>query len=125
MPLPFPPSRSSLSLMRLLPCVRLSIHSHFQCNEKPLTPHVFAYVYKILYGYVYPYNHTNMFLGCSGRDPGPWHGLGSPMTFRNYEKLEVFQYTWSSYYLRWPTDVEDGRRKFSNGRCGMKIRPAW
>src|SRR6218665_3903180 len=52
-------------------------------NEKTLdTPHVFAYIYKLLYTYVYPYNHTNMFLGCPGRGPGPWEPLGGPKHLR-------------------------------------------
>jgi len=41
--------------------VRLSIHSHYNEEEtyrkKCLTPHVFAYIYKLMYAYVYPYNH--------------------------------------------------------------------
>src|SRR6218665_2735898 len=68
--------------------VRLSIHSHFQCNEETfrkqcLTLHVFSCIYKHMYTYVYTYNHTNMFLGCRSRGPRTWHGLGSPKPLRN------------------------------------------
>jgi|SRR6218665_1973383 len=72
--------------------VRLSIHSHFQCNDeetdkkKCLTLHVFGYVYKHMYAYVYTYNHTHMFLGCRRRGPWPWHGYGSPKPLINREK---------------------------------------
>src|SRR6218665_3604456 len=75
------------------PCVRLSIHSHYNEEaysvKKRLTPHVFLCIYKLMYAYVYPYNHKNMFLGCPGRGPGPREPLGSPKHLRNNENLKV------------------------------------
>jgi len=41
--------------------------------KKCLTPHVFACISKLMYTYVYPYNHINMFLGCRRRRPRTWH----------------------------------------------------
>src|SRR6218665_569166 len=76
------------------PCVRLSIHSHYNeetYRKKCLTPHVFVCIYKLMYTYVYSYNHKNMFLGCPGRGPGTWEPLVSPKRLRNHENLEVFQ----------------------------------
>src|SRR6218665_1017866 len=78
----------------VLPCVRLSIHSHYNeetYRKKCLTPHVFAYIYKLMYAYVYPYTHTNMFLGCPGRGPGTWEPLGGTKKLKNHEKWQVRQ----------------------------------
>src|SRR6218665_890532 len=93
----------------VLPCVRLSIHSHYNeetYRKKCLTPHVFAYIYKLLYAYVYPYNHKNVLLGCTGRGLTHWYRFESPRTFGIHEKLEVFQnsplslyFPHSSYYF--------------------------
>jgi len=57
--------------------------------KKFLTPHVFAYIYTLLYAYVYPYNHKNMFLGCPGKDLGPWYRIWSSRTLRIHEKMKV------------------------------------
>src|SRR6218665_4209920 len=79
---------SSISILHASPCI------YRQCYEetyrkKRLTPLVFAYIYKLLYTYVYPYNHTNMCLGGPGRGPGPWEPLGGPRGLRNTDNLEV------------------------------------
>ena len=82
-------------------CVRLSIHSHYNeetYRKKCLTPHVFAYIYKLMYAYVYPYNHKNMFLGCPGRGPGTWYRLWTARTLRKHEKMQVLQCHQNSYY---------------------------
>src|SRR6218665_1482847 len=73
----------------VLPCVRLSIHSHYNeetYRKKCLTPHVFAYVYKLMYAYVYPYNHINMFVGC--RRPKALVGLRKLQTPQKLKKIE-------------------------------------
>jgi len=58
-----------------------------------LAPHVFAYIYKLLYAYVYPYNQINMFLGCTD-----WYRFGSSRSLRNWEKMEVSQNSPLSLY---------------------------
>jgi len=57
--------------------------------KKRLTPLVFVCIYKLLYTYVYPYNHTNMFLGCTGRGPTHWYRFGGPRTLRNWENWKT------------------------------------
>src|SRR6218665_1367841 len=75
------------------PCVRLSIHSHYNEEaysvKKRLTPHVFLCIYKLMYAYVYPYNHKNMFLGCSGRGPTHWYRLWTAKMLRKHENCQA------------------------------------
>src|SRR6218665_1689867 len=72
--------------------------------KKRVTPLMCLYAYTGespgQYTYIYPYNHTNMFLGCPGRGPGPWEPLGDPRGLRNTENLEVFTYPHIAIYLR-------------------------
>jgi len=80
-------------------CVRPCVHNHFHSNEKCLTLYTFACIYKLMYTYVYTYNHTNMFLGCQSRGPRPWYGLGSPRARRNWNNWQVAVKRPLPYYL--------------------------
>ena len=68
-------------------------------DEKMLDTHVFVCIYKLLYAYVYPYTHTNMFLGCPGRGPTHWYRFEGPRKFGNYEKWQVARNPPLSLYL--------------------------